>query len=119
MPIIVCHVGWMAGYEGLVGRPDDIIGGGAWVKKHKNGGETCNFLKCDDDYVYGHVETIKGKIDRLISIENLGARPGAPFVDHVDVIWTATDPEKKGRRVVGWYRDARVYRDREYFHLRP
>jgi hypothetical protein len=119
MPILACHIGWMAAYEGLVMQPDKIVGGGAWVRKHKDGGETCNFLKCDDGYVYGHVETIKGKIDRPISIEMLGANANAAFVDHVDVVWTATDPKRKGRWVVGWYRDARVYRERKYFEKPP
>lgn len=109
----------MAAYEGIVGQPDRIVGGGAWVRKNKDGGETCNFLKCDDGYVYGHVETIKGKKDRPISIEMLGAKPDAPFVDHIDVVWTATDPKKKGRWVVGWYRDARVYRERVPFPKPP
>jgi hypothetical protein len=49
----------------------------------------------------------------------LGAKPNAPFVDHVDVVWTATDLKKQGRRVVGWYRDARVYRDRVPFPELP
>lgn len=89
------------------------------MRKHKDGGETCNFLACDDGYVYGHVETIKGKIDRPISIEMLGAQSEAPFVDHIDVVWTATDPKRKGRWVVGWYRNARVYREREYFEKPP
>jgi len=119
MPILVCHIGWMAAYEGLVGQPDRIVGGGAWVKKHKDGGETCNFLACDDGQVYGHVETIKKKIDRPISIELLGAKPGASFVDHIDVVWTATNPNKGGRWVVGWYRDARVYRERVSFDKTP
>lgn len=119
MPILVCHIGWMAAYEGLVMQPDKIVGGGAWVRTHKDGGETCNFLECDDGYVYGHVETIKGKIDRPIAIELLGAKSNATFVDHVDVVWTATDPKRKGRWVVGWYRDARVYRDRKYFEKPP
>jgi hypothetical protein len=109
----------MTAYEGLVGQPDRIVGGGKWVREHKDGGETCNFIECDDGYVYGHVETIKGEIDRPIEIGMLGARPGAKFVDHVDVIWTATDPKRKGRWVVGWYRDARVYRYREKFDKAP
>jgi hypothetical protein len=119
MPVLVCHIGWMAAYEGLIGQPDQIVGGGAWVRKHNDGGETCNFVQCDDGYVYGHVETSKGKIDRPIYIEGLGAKLRAEFVDHVDVVWTATDPKKKGRWVVGWYRDARVYRERVPFKKPP
>lgn len=119
MPVLVCHIGWMASYEGIVGQADRIVGGGAWVNKHKDGGEVCNFLACPDGFVYGYVETIKKKADRPISIILLGASPDAEFIDHVDVIWTATDPARGGRRVVGWYRDARVYREREYFIKLP
>jgi hypothetical protein len=119
MAILVCHIGWMAAYEGKINQPDDIVGGGAWVHKHKDGGETCNFRKCDDGLVYGHVETIKGKRDRPISIEKLGVSREAAFADHVDVVWTATHPQKKGRWVVGWYRNARVYRDRVAFRKPP
>lgn len=108
----------MTAYEGLVGQSDRIIGGGAWVREHEDGGETCNFVECDDGNAYGHVETVKGKIERPISIEHLGAKPGAEFVDHIDVVWTATHPKRKGRWVVAYYRDARVYRERVPF-LRP
>lgn len=119
MTIFVCHIGWMTAYEGQIGQPDKIVGGGAYVRKHKDGGETCNFVRCQDGYVYGHVETLKKKIDRPILIEQLGAKPGADYVDHVDVVWTATHPQEKGRRVVGWYRDARVYRERVEFDEWP
>lgn len=119
MTILVCHIGWMDAYEGLVGVPDKIVGGGRWVREHKDGGETCNFLKCSDGYVYGHVETIKGDYDRPINIEQLGAAHDAAYIDHIDVIWTATHPKEKGRWVVGYYRDARVYREREKFEKLP
>jgi hypothetical protein len=43
--------------------------------------------------VYGHVETWHGTTDTEIKIERLGTQPGAPYVDGVDIIWTATCPE--------------------------
>jgi hypothetical protein len=117
--ILVCNIGWMARYEGLRNKPDKIVGGGDWVKKHRKGGEVCNFLKCADGYVYGHVETIKGDIDRKIRIDALGASPTAKFIDRVTVFWTATDPDSGGRYVVGWYPNARVFRERQHFNTSP
>lgn len=117
-PLLVCNIGWMSQYEGLEGKPDKIVGGGEFVKKYKRGHEVCNFLPCGDGNVYGHVETIKKDQDRQIKIENLRPRPGdfkAGTLSGVDVIWVATNPDEGGRRVVGWYRDATVYRDRQDF----
>lgn len=117
-PLLVCNIGWMSHYEGLDGKPDKIIGGGQFVRQYKRGNEVCNFLPCGDGNVYGHVETIKKDQDRQIKIENLTPRPGAFNADRlngVDVVWIATNPDVGGRRVVGWYRDATVYRDRQDF----
>jgi hypothetical protein len=123
---LFCNIGWMSLYEGQEGQPDKIVGGGSYVKENERGGEVCNFLKCADGYVYGHVETWKGwtgdeqdGIDRDIKIELLGASPTDPYVDGVTVMWTATDPHGGGRRVVGWYRNARVFRKRQHFTAAP
>jgi hypothetical protein len=119
MPLFVCHVGWMRDYEGRKGVPDTIVGGGAWVMKHGRGGEVCNFLRCSNGNVYGHFETIKKKRDRPVSIELLGVDRDAEYIDGVDVLWTATHPMEGQRRVVGWYRNARIYRERQYFSKYP
>ncbi len=119
MPLLVCHVGWMNLYEGLQGKPDRIVGGGSYVREHGAGGEVCNFLRCKDDYVYGYVETFQKKKDRPISIELLGSDEDAGHVDGIDVLWTATHPTEGSRRVVGWYRYARVFRHRQHFEKYP
>jgi hypothetical protein len=111
--MLFCNIGWMNRYEGLVGKPDKIVGGGKWVTEHETGNEVCNFFACRDDYVYGHVETIHGKRDRKIRIEAIGG--SGNYVDGVDVVWTATDPDEGGRKVVGWYRGATVFRNRQEF----
>lgn len=116
-PLLFCNVGWMARYQGLRGQPDKIVGGGQYVNENGTGNEVCNFLAADDGWVYGHVETIKGDLDRDIRLDRLGSTDKQ--VDHVDVVWTATNPTKGGRRVVGWYRDATVYRSRQYFQKAP
>lgn len=119
MPILVCNIGWMSRYDGIDGKPDKIVGGGKYVDKSGHGHEACNFTRCADGIVYGHVESIKGEVDRNIQIEALGAEPGQDFIDGVDVVWTATNPLTAGRYVVGWYRNARVFRTRQYFDRLP
>lgn len=112
MPYLFCNIGWMERYEGLSGTKDEISGGGEYVQQYGHGAEVCNFLEVDDGLVYGHVETIKGETDRTIKVTKLGAA-GRDFADQVDVIWTATHPHERGRRVTGWYRNARVYAKRQ------
>ena len=116
-PILFCNIGWMSRYEGLDNKSDKIVGGGSYVRENKSGDEVCNFVKCDDGYVYGHVESIKGAKDRSIKIERLGGN--GDYVEGIDVVWTATHPDQGGRRLVGWYRNATIYRERQEFASPP
>jgi hypothetical protein len=111
------NIGWMSRYEGLDGKPDKIVGGGKWVTENKTGHEICKFVACGNGYVYGHVETSQGKKFRKIRIEAIGG--SGDYVDGVDVVWTATDPDKGGRTVVGWYREATVFREQQEFAAPP
>ena len=115
--MLFCNIGWMSRYEGLVGKPDKIVGGGKWVAENESGHEVCNFLPCPDGFVYGHVETIHGENDRQIRLERLGGTGGS--LEGIDVIWRATHPDERGRRVVGWYRNATVFRERQDFEAFP
>jgi hypothetical protein len=116
--MLFCNIGWMSRYEGLAGkRDDDIVGGGRYVDENKTGNEVCNFLHCRDGYVYGHVESWQGEKDRKIRIEAIGG--SGDYVDGVDVVWTAPHPKEVGRRVVGWYPEARVFRERQQFSKPP
>jgi hypothetical protein len=117
--LLFCNIGWMSRYEGLVGKPDKIVGGGAYVKAEEKGEEVCNFFACSDGYVYGHVETIHGERDRKIRMAYLGGDSDADKMEGVDVVWTATNPDGGGRKVVGWYRNATVFRDRQKFSCPP
>jgi hypothetical protein len=114
MGILFCNIGWMSRYEGQA--PDDKIvgGGGKFAGKYA---EVCNFVVGDDGYVYGHVETIHGETDRKIQLERIGG--SGESVSGIDVIWTATHPTEGGRRVVGWYRNATVFRERRKFDRLP
>lgn len=109
---IYFNIGWMEHYQGAK-KQDNIVGGGEYVEETGHGGEVCNFLPADDGQVYGHVETISGETDRSIQvIDRLGAT-GRPSVDNVTVIWVATNPDETGGHIVGWYRNAKVFRQRQ------
>jgi hypothetical protein len=126
MPLIFCNISWMSEYQGhrRVDHPEDHPQrGGSWVLEHGTAHECCNFLPDDKGVVYGYVETWRGRgdeegYDTQIKIENLGANIEDPFIDNIDVVWIATH-ENGGRRVVGWYKDARVYRHRQTHDYYP
>ena len=115
--MVFCNIGWMSRYRGLTGQPDKIVGGGRYVRENETGHEVCNFLGCNDGHVYGHVETIRGEVDRQIHIENWGGVGDS--LSAVDLIWMATHPDEGGRRVVGWYRNATIFRSRQRFERPP
>ena len=109
----------MSNYKGQYKKngkvKDEPQRGGEYVEEHGEAHETCNFLPDKNGTVYGHVETWKGNEngrDTNININNLGANKEDYYVDNIDIIWTATH-KLGGKRIVGWYMDARVYRSRQ------
>ena len=117
MPVLFCNIAWMKDYGGR-SVDDPPLGGGAFPNREGFCGEECNFVEADDGYVYGHFETIKGKLDPQVRIENLGADKSDGFIDGVDIVWTAPEEGRDPRMVVGWYRNARLYRLRQEFRGR-
>lgn len=107
LPLVVMHGIHLNEYDGSL--EGFYPGGFKWAAKHGWGGEVYNFRSVDGR-CYGHVEVL----DHSIHIENLGASRDAPSIDGVLVVWTAPDPSpRRGRIVVGWYRNATVYRNRQ------
>lgn len=101
MKILFCNVGWMRDYIGIKG--DSIERGGSY-NKNATGHEVCNFSSIQGR-VFGYVQPTG-----QIKIEKLGADKKASSVSGVTVVWTA-GPETGGTAVVGWYKNATVYRD--------
>lgn len=101
MTILFCNVGWMKHYNGIDG--DSIERGGKY-NQHSTGYEVCNFSN-NAGTLYGHVQPTG-----QIKIEKLGAGKKEDFVSGITVVWTA-GPETGGTAVVGWYKDATVYRE--------
>lgn len=112
MAIIFCNVGWMERYEGL-GHGDQIIGGGSYVKEEGRGHEICNFAP-SRNVLYGYVRPPGEQID----IERIGASADDESISGVTVIWTAKRP-KGGTVVIGWFKNATVFRKYQKFHKPP
>ena len=97
MYYLYCNVGEMNCYDGCDNEKPS--GGGAYNKDHI-GHEVNNFTVIDGIY-YGYVQSRGETID--IS-RHFGAGKKDDYVDDITVIWFAK------HRVVGYYRNARVYR---------
>ena len=101
MPILFCNIGWMNHYDGIDG--DSIERGGKY-NQHSTGHEVCNFSN-NAGTLYGYVQPTG-----QIKIEKLGGGKNEDFASGVTVVWTA-GPETGGTAVVGWYKEATVYRE--------
>ena len=102
MALIFFNIGWMNKYNGIAG--DSIERGGKY-NQHSVGHEVCNFTN-NNGTLYGYVQPV----GESIKIEKLGASKQDDRIDGVTVVWTA-GPESGGTVVVGWYREATVYRN--------
>ncbi len=91
----------MQKYNGIQG--DSIERGGSY-NNNETGHEVCNFSSVRGR-VYGYVQPTG-----QIKIEKLGVKKEDEFISGVTVVWTA-GPETGGTAVVGWYKNATVYRD--------
>lgn len=125
MAFLFCNISWMTYYKGQYNKQGNVIdqpaGGGKYVEKNDEAHESCNFLADENDSVYGYVSTWRGNHDTgkhsAIKIENFGASKNDSYIDNVDIIWIAKHPNG-GKRVVGWYKGARVYRQRQLHNPR-
>ena len=106
MPLVLFNIGWMRRYRGQT-QTDRIVNGGRYIRDNETGGEIRNFLPVRR-HLYGYVQPPGDRIN----LEHLGAVEGADHSDGVTIVFTATRPEG-GRVVVGWYRNARVWRDQQ------
>ena len=115
MKYLFCNVGWMEKYQGNSVR-DQIIGGGSY-NKEDIGHEVCNFLPVEN-WVYGYVQPVNQK---SIDLNKIDKNVDGDELNNVLVIWTATRPKKMGGGtvVVGWYKNATVFRTFQDFNPIP
>lgn len=99
--IFYCRVGWMRSYCGAV--DEKPVNGGSY-NKNNTGYEVYNFLGNKGRY-YGFVEA---GVDKTINIKKLDGNND--YAENITVVWIAKSNEAKGQRIVGWYKDAKVFK---------
>ena len=103
-PTIVFNIGWMRRYRGQTAS-DRIFNGGQYVDENDTGGEIKNFLPRN-----GRCRGFVQLPGRSMNMQRLGTSAQAKWLDGVTVVFSATRPEGGGV-VIGWYRNARVWRE--------
>lgn len=110
MNILFCNIAWMKYYNGNT-DDDKPKNGGSYIKENEDGGECYNFRdyngKC-----YGYVMK-NGNFALEKHFEN--CTTNSAFAQDVLVIWVATN-EISETRIVGWYKEATVYREEQYIY---
>jgi len=109
--IIMLNISWMKEYDGNKPGYDVPINGGKYPRMNSKAHEEYNFTNVEN-YFFGHVETIRGDIDSSINIQRLGAKESDDYINGVLIIWIAT-PAGGGRQVIGWWKNATVFRKRQ------
>ena len=106
--VLFARIGWMKYYNGPLIGDEKRRGGGKYTKIgvgheafnfHEIGGQLFGFFQ-------PQMQASKIKLERIV--------PGThgDVLNGVLVVFVATDPEQGSQRIVGWYRDAIVYRNR-------
>jgi len=108
--IVFFNIACMKRYQGITGG-DKPMHGGAFIEEQGYGGEVYNFQPFEGK-MYGFVEAGWNPL-RCINIARLGAPRSAPAISGILVIWVAKQSYGKKTLVVGWYKDATVYRERQ------
>lgn len=105
MPMLFCNIGWMEHYNGI---NDDSINRGGAYNNNAIGHEVCNFSDINGT-IFGYVQPVgeQIKVEKIVGIK---VDKNTLYVEGVTVVWTA-GPKNGGTVVVGWYKDATVFRD--------
>ena len=107
--IVFFNIACMERYQGIA--EDKAMHGGRYVEERGYGAEIFNFQPFEDK-MYGFVEAGWNPL-KCINIARLGAPGSAPAISGILVIWVAKQSYGKKTLVVGWYKDATVYRERQ------
>ena len=106
--IIYLNISWMNKYQGIT-NGDKPRGSSGYIKNNpegKNPHDIYNFLKSDDEKCYGFAP-IQPDIYKRFS-----ASPSLQYIDGILVVWMAPNPDQTGRYIIGWYKDARLHRNK-------
>ena len=110
--MVFFNIAWMKEYKGVT-LNDIPVHGGSYIDENGYGAEVYNF-QAYRGKMYGFVEAGWRPKPRHINIARLGASKQDESVSGVIVVWVARHCYGGGTLVVGWYKDATVYRQRRY-----
>ena len=106
MKILVARIAWMKTYKN---KKEEAYGGQKYIRNREGCPlESLNFKKLDGRY-YGYVPH-RGKDNFNLDIDKLGADRRDDKVENILVVFCARSREAQEQRVVGWYKNATVYR---------
>lgn len=100
------RIGWMQHYRGSMPGDDRPVGGGKY-NRTETGHEVYNFFPVRSR-LYGYYQPQMRKDETVLERIDNGSR-GKDLLDGVTIVFIAKRPEG-GQVIVGWYRNARVYR---------
>lgn len=104
---IVFNVAWMNKYQGDLETIDRSRF--AWLRENEGAGEQHNFSNLGGQ-LYGYTPH---RYQNRINIERIGAGLGDESVSDITVVFKARDPETGHSCIVGLYRNATVFRERQ------
>lgn len=123
--VLFCNIAYMQFYDNRI--YDNPVNGGAYVQKHNDAYEKFNFQECEDGYYRGFVETKHNKgyeegnktnTFNQIHIERIDPNyKNSDYIDDVLVVFCAK-PKNGSTVIVGWYKNAKVYRHRPDYNGR-
>ena len=124
MRVLFCKISNMKYYKGVC-NDDVAMYGGAFVDEYGYGHEEFNFKPMtnenkEEGSCFGFVEPKSNRGTRntlhIEKIEGCAALKNEDYVNDVLVVWCAKR-EKGDMTVVGWYKNAAVYRDLQEYTL--
>lgn len=104
--VVFARIGWMKWYRGPQADDEKPIGGGSYNEK-EIGIEAYNFLPLSG-HMLGYFQPVMRT--NLVALERIEAGFTGESLNGVLVIFVALDKEHGGQRIIGWFRDATVYR---------
>ena len=116
--VLFCNVAYMKNYDALA-FDEKPVNGGSYVAETQDAYEKYNFHVCEDGLVRGFVETkysdgaLGGQQKpKQLHIENIDkAFKKENVIDDVLVVFCALSPKINKTVIVGWYKNAKVYRN--------
>jgi hypothetical protein len=116
MKILFARVGFMKFYQGPKPGDERPIGGGSY-NTEEIGHEAYNFLNVDGT-LYGYFQPHM-RPPYEINLGRISQGCSDDKIDNVLVIWFATNPIDRGQIVIGWYKNATVFRSIQSPNAQP